>query len=320
VSVDLSTLYEPLTDDEIAVLAESIRQVGQTHRIVRDAVTGDVLSGRNREAACRLAGVEPRYEDVKIGGPAERLEQVVWANRERRFRPGQREAVIEAFRAAGYTDGRIAAVLGVDQSTISRVRPHADASRRTPRTRTGRDGKKYPTPEALADRRAASAKLYGAGFRIGAIARALNVSSSSITGDLAHEGVDTRAPRRVRTDVPAPVDWRNGEQPKGLTLQRKPPAPPPRPPEAEHRGSRVLRDIDHFNHAAADLQHLKTLACQVANARHLGDAEWLAEVDAAVQVFATTAQRLVQVVSDEQYREAVRFDGSPAAPHLHVVT
>jgi len=49
-----------LPDDELAELAESIKTRGLDHPIVLDN-QGRVLDGRNRLAACELAGVEPEF-------------------------------------------------------------------------------------------------------------------------------------------------------------------------------------------------------------------------------------------------------------------
>jgi len=49
-----------LADDELAELAEDIKQRGLLHPIVLDG-DGRVLDGRNRLAACELVGVEPDF-------------------------------------------------------------------------------------------------------------------------------------------------------------------------------------------------------------------------------------------------------------------
>lgn len=57
----VADLFPMLADDELAELAESIKQRGLDHPVVLDA-DGRILDGRNRLAACELAGVEPRFE------------------------------------------------------------------------------------------------------------------------------------------------------------------------------------------------------------------------------------------------------------------
>lgn len=56
----VADLFPMLADDELAELAEDIKQRGLLHPIVLD-VEGRVLDGRNRLAACRLVGIEPKF-------------------------------------------------------------------------------------------------------------------------------------------------------------------------------------------------------------------------------------------------------------------
>jgi ParB-like chromosome segregation protein Spo0J len=55
-----------MPDDELAELAESIKENGLIHPVMLDA-EGQVVDGKNRLAACRLAGVEPRFETLEKG-------------------------------------------------------------------------------------------------------------------------------------------------------------------------------------------------------------------------------------------------------------
>jgi ParB/RepB/Spo0J family partition protein len=54
----VADLFPMLADDELAELAEDIKQRGLLHPIVLDG-QGRILDGRNRMAACELAGVQP---------------------------------------------------------------------------------------------------------------------------------------------------------------------------------------------------------------------------------------------------------------------
>lgn len=56
----VAALFPMLADDELRELAEDIRQRGLLQPIVL-APDGSILDGRNRYAACQLAGVEPQY-------------------------------------------------------------------------------------------------------------------------------------------------------------------------------------------------------------------------------------------------------------------
>lgn len=57
----VADLFPMLADDELAELATDIAERGLLQPIMLDA-EGRVLDGRNRLAACHLAGVEPRFE------------------------------------------------------------------------------------------------------------------------------------------------------------------------------------------------------------------------------------------------------------------
>lgn len=60
--------FPMLSDEEIASLAESIAQNGQRNPIVL-TTDGEILDGRNRYAACQMAGVEPEtvtYEGTDL--------------------------------------------------------------------------------------------------------------------------------------------------------------------------------------------------------------------------------------------------------------
>jgi len=54
----VADLFPMLAADELAELAEDIKQRGLLHPIVLDT-EGRILDGRNRQAACEMAGVEP---------------------------------------------------------------------------------------------------------------------------------------------------------------------------------------------------------------------------------------------------------------------
>jgi hypothetical protein len=65
----IAKLFPMMPDEKLAELAESIRQNGLLTPITRDP-NGVVLDGRNRLEACKMAGVEPRFQMHK-GNPVD---------------------------------------------------------------------------------------------------------------------------------------------------------------------------------------------------------------------------------------------------------
>jgi hypothetical protein len=78
----LADIFPMLPDDELAELAEDIRVNGLITPIMMDA-TGDLLiDGRNRLAACKIAGIPPRFDRLERGQDARAY--IVSANLHRR--------------------------------------------------------------------------------------------------------------------------------------------------------------------------------------------------------------------------------------------
>jgi ParB-like chromosome segregation protein Spo0J len=65
----VADLFPMLADDEMADLAADIRERGQLQPIVLDS-EGRILDGRNRYAACQMAGVEPAFETYGGNDPS----------------------------------------------------------------------------------------------------------------------------------------------------------------------------------------------------------------------------------------------------------
>lgn len=112
-----------LPEDELEDLAEDIKTNGLQHPIV--VKDGELIDGRNRLAACELAGVEPSYEELDSQDP---VAYILSANLARRhMSKGQR-----AMAGVWAYDGVIkqedtARVVGVDQGYVSRARQVLDA-------------------------------------------------------------------------------------------------------------------------------------------------------------------------------------------------
>jgi ParB-like chromosome segregation protein Spo0J len=62
----LAAVFPMLTSDELAELADDIKANGLLHPIMIDD-TGVLIDGRNRLAACEIAGVEPTWEHLHDG-------------------------------------------------------------------------------------------------------------------------------------------------------------------------------------------------------------------------------------------------------------
>jgi len=83
-------LFPMLGQDELRELADDIRTNGLRHSVV--LCQGKVLDGRNRLAACKIAGVEPTF--TEWSGPGSPLEWVISENLVRRHLTASQRAVI----------------------------------------------------------------------------------------------------------------------------------------------------------------------------------------------------------------------------------
>jgi hypothetical protein len=95
----LADLFPMMGSEELAALAEDIRENGLRESIKLHE--GAIVDGRNRFAACKQAGVEPRFDDVNGSEP---LDVVISANVKRRkmLTVGQRAiAAAEAWPLVG---------------------------------------------------------------------------------------------------------------------------------------------------------------------------------------------------------------------------
>jgi DNA-binding XRE family transcriptional regulator/ParB-like chromosome segregation protein Spo0J len=92
-----AVLFPMLDDSALKELAEDIKANGLQNPIVlwTDSETGKIftLDGRNREAACAIAGIEPRYQDYTGKDP---IAFVIGANLHRRHLSAQDRARIAA--------------------------------------------------------------------------------------------------------------------------------------------------------------------------------------------------------------------------------
>ncbi len=87
-----SSIFPLLDGDDLDDLVEDIRENGLRVPILVD-VQGRIIDGRNRQVACLMAGVEPRYETCDLTDDAE-IARLVWSLNEKRrhLTAGQRTA------------------------------------------------------------------------------------------------------------------------------------------------------------------------------------------------------------------------------------
>lgn len=91
----LAAIFPMLGDDELNELAADIKENGLLHPIVRTSDGKQIVDGRNRYAACRRAGVEPRFED-RIRNDHEARALILSANITRRHLDKGQQAIAVA--------------------------------------------------------------------------------------------------------------------------------------------------------------------------------------------------------------------------------
>jgi ParB-like chromosome segregation protein Spo0J len=100
----VADLFPMLADDELAELAADIKQRGLLQPIVLDSA-GCVLDGRNRLAACRMAGVEPQFITYEGDDPDGYALAVNIARRH--LSKGQKALVMARAEYKNYTEAKI---------------------------------------------------------------------------------------------------------------------------------------------------------------------------------------------------------------------
>src|SRR5258708_624497 len=111
-----------LTEDELADMAADIKERGLLHPIVLDT-EGRILDGRNRYAACKLAGYEPLVETDTRDDPAGYALAVNIARRH--LTKGQQAAVIAKSSVEYHSDSQGPSKQVVSHARV--VRDHAPA-------------------------------------------------------------------------------------------------------------------------------------------------------------------------------------------------
>lgn len=152
--------YPWMSDDELQELADSIGQTVQEEPIYR-LPDGRIVDGRNRELACKIAGVEPVYAlftrpEAEIRGFVRRRN----ALRRHLSRDLRRELIADALRENPDLSNRAhAAELKVSDHTVQSVRDELESTAQIAQLseRTGDDGKTRTAKPARASKPPATA-------------------------------------------------------------------------------------------------------------------------------------------------------------------
>ena len=117
------TIFPPASEAALKDLADSIK----THGLQEDIITldGEILDGRNRYLACKIAGVEPVFEEY--GEDMNPIEYVFYKNFQRRhLTDGQRAMVAQDAYARMKEEG-------IADATMERIAKRFNTSERTMR-------------------------------------------------------------------------------------------------------------------------------------------------------------------------------------------
>lgn len=113
----VANIFPMLTPDELLDLAESIKTEGQRNDIVLDT-DGTILDGRNRLAACQIAGIEPHFTTY-TGSNSARL--IISSNVHRRHISKGQQAMITviACSLSGHSLRDLAKLHSLSRSRLS---------------------------------------------------------------------------------------------------------------------------------------------------------------------------------------------------------
>jgi ParB-like chromosome segregation protein Spo0J len=141
----LANIFPLLEGGEFAALIKDIRAHGLHEPIV--IFEDQILDGRNRDRACRAAGVEPRYREMIFGSHAETVAYVISKNIHRRHLTAEqhRELIEKLLKAdPAKSNLAIAKQVGRSDKTVDKVRRQMEANSEIPNkpNRTEAGGRK----------------------------------------------------------------------------------------------------------------------------------------------------------------------------------
>lgn len=129
-----SVAFPLMTGVELDRLVDDIKRNGQQEEIdlIREGKTVSILDGRNRERACELAGVKPRYRYYEGNDP---LGYVISRNLLRRHLNESQRAIVAArlaqlpagrpkksARSSGLSEDKAAQLLNVGRATVGKAK------------------------------------------------------------------------------------------------------------------------------------------------------------------------------------------------------
>lgn len=285
----VTDFFEPLDDVERAALRAAIERDGVLHPILVDQ-HGNVIDGHHRNAIAMELGVEcPRA--VLSMTEDEALEHAIGLNVGRRQMTRKtRKRLITHLAERGWTQRRIAEVLGVDQSTVSRGSSPRDASASRPRRvdSAGRAQMTHkPTPAEIEQRRGEVERLLLDGWGARRIAKQLDVSETTVYSDAQARGRSFQ--RRAAQATPKPQ-------------------PPSRPREPRHRMSGNVHALEGAVRQFQNDNLVAQLAFDCCDAYDLGDHEWLDRARMAARDLSAYAARVQDTVASLDGARAHRED------------
>lgn len=148
----LASCWPMLDEDQMTALVEDIKAHGLRNAIVLDQ-DDQILDGRNRNAACILAGVTPTFE-VFIGGPEQQHAFVMSQNAQRRHMTSSQRAGVAGKMAAKLDEMKVA---NQQQAQADKAAAKAAGTKPEAETKSAPDAK----PEPQGRMRAAVAKAMG---------------------------------------------------------------------------------------------------------------------------------------------------------------
>lgn len=141
-----ANLFPLLDPDQFRALADDIKANGQREPII--TWQGEIVDGRNRWAACELAGVAPVYQSRRFESEAEILAYVVSANIHRRHLSiDDKRGLLLRLAEEGKSTRQIAALTGTSKGGVYRALAGAPIG--APERVTGLDGKTYPASRPI---------------------------------------------------------------------------------------------------------------------------------------------------------------------------